>query len=106
MQVAAIQHDIVWENPEANFELLAPKIAAAAADGAQLIALTEMFSWGFSMNTATVREPIGGPSTRFLIEQAAANDAWVCGSLPAVTTRCIRSPTAANTSTTRPARSP
>jgi len=84
MKVAAIQHNIVWENPAANFEQLAPKIADAAADGAKLIALAEMFSWGFSMNTQTVREPIGGPSTQFLIEQAERNNAWVCGSLPAI----------------------
>ena len=31
LRVAAIQHDIVWNEPEANHERLAPKIAAAAA---------------------------------------------------------------------------
>ena len=52
MLTAAIQHDIVWERPEDNFERLAPKIAEAAAGGARLVALTEMYSTGFSMFAA------------------------------------------------------
>jgi omega-amidase len=34
------------------------------------------------MDAATVAEPVDGPSTRFLAEQARRNDVWVCGSLP------------------------
>ena len=37
MKVAALQHDIVWEDPDANFARLAPMIADAAADGARLV---------------------------------------------------------------------
>ena len=44
MKVAAIQHDIVWEDPPANHERLSIQIKEAANDGAQLIALTEMYS--------------------------------------------------------------
>lgn len=82
MRVAGIQHDIVWEDPAANFAHLAPMIAAAAADGAQLVVLTEMFSTGFSMAVDRVAEPEDGPSTRFLVEQASEHGVWVCGSLP------------------------
>ena len=82
MKVAAIQHDIAWEDPEANFAHLAPMIAAAAAQGARLAVLTEMYSTGFSMATDRIAEPAGGRSTQFLVDQAAANDLWVCGSLP------------------------
>ena len=32
MKVAAVQHDIVWEDPDANFARLAPMIADAAAE--------------------------------------------------------------------------
>ncbi|MBM3659395.1 MAG: carbon-nitrogen family hydrolase [Actinobacteria bacterium] len=83
MKVAAIQHDIVWEDPEANFTRLAPMIADAAAGGAGLVVLAEMYSTGFSMDTARIAEPVDGPSTRFLADQAAAQGVWVCGSLPA-----------------------
>ncbi len=82
MKVAAVQHDIVWEDRDANFERLAPMIAAAAAQGARLVVLTEMFSTGFSMDTKKIAEPVDGPSTRFLVEQAQQHNVWVCGSLP------------------------
>ena len=82
MKVAAIQHDIVWEDPEANFARLVPLIADAAAQGARLAVLTEMYSTGFSMASDRIAEPPGGRSTAFLVDQAAANGLWVCGSLP------------------------
>lgn len=82
LRVAAIQHDIVWEDPAANFDRLAPRIAEAAGHGARLIALTEMFSNGFSMNSVEIAEDPEGPSTMFLREQAATTGAWVCGSIP------------------------
>ena len=63
MKVAAIQHDIVWEDPEANFARLAPMIAGAAAAGARLAVLTEMYSTGFSMAAERIAEPAGGPRT-------------------------------------------
>lgn len=86
MRIAAIQHDIAWEDPAANFDRLAPRIAAAADAGARLVALTEMYATGFSMATDRTAEPLDGPSTTFLVEQAAATGAWVCGSVPARTT--------------------
>ena len=82
MRVAAVQHDIVWEEPEANFAALAPWVAAAAAAGARLVVLTEMYSTGFSMRTDVTGEPVGGPSTQFLLEQAQRHGVWVCGSIP------------------------
>jgi predicted amidohydrolase len=80
--VAGIQHDIAWEDPAANFVRLAPRIEHAASEGARLVVLTEMFATGFSMKTERVAEPVGGPSTRFLVEQAAEHRVWVCGSVP------------------------
>jgi predicted amidohydrolase len=81
MRVAAIQHDIVWEDPKANFEALAPRIAGAAAAGARLVVLTEMYATGFSMRTDVTAEPVGGPATSFLVEQAQRHGAWVAGSV-------------------------
>jgi predicted amidohydrolase len=84
MKVAAIQHDIVWEDPPANFARLAPRIAAAADSGARLAVLTEMYSTGFSMHTERTAEPVDGPSVQFLVEQAQTQRLWVCGSVPEV----------------------
>lgn len=82
MRVAALQTDIVWENPEANFERLAPRIAAAAAADAGLVLLPEMFACGFSMSTERIAEPEEGPTTLFLRRLAAAHGLWIGGSLP------------------------
>jgi len=82
MRVAAIQSDITWESPSTNYEALRPWIAAAAAAGARLVVLPEMFACGFSMATERVQEPEDGPSARFLAEQAAAHGLWICGSVP------------------------
>ena len=82
MIVAGVQHDIVWEDPGENFARLAPMIAKAAADGARLVVLTEMYSTGFSMKTERTAEVVDGPSAQFLVEQARTNGVWVCASLP------------------------
>ena len=82
MRIAAVQHDIVWEDPSANFARLAPMIADAAADGARLVVLTEMYATGFSMDTDRIAEQFDGPSAQFLQEQSRAHGVWVCGSVP------------------------
>lgn len=81
MRVAVVQHDIVWEDAAATRARLVPQIAAAAATGARLVVLTEMFATGFSMRTDRTAEPPGGPTTAFLAEHAARHEVWVCGSL-------------------------
>ena len=83
MRIGVVQHDIVWEDREANFSRLAPQVARAAAAGAELVLLSETFSTGFSM-TPGIGEPEGGPSSAFLLAQAAEHGVWVAGSCPEV----------------------
>lgn len=82
MRVAAIQSDIVWERPEETCARLEPWIARAAAAGARLVALPEMFACGFSMETARIAEPVDGPTASFLSDQARRHGLWLGGSLP------------------------
>ncbi len=82
VRVAAVQSDIAWENPRANFERLSPWLDAAQAAGARLVVLPEMYASGVSMNTAHIQEPPGGPSETFLVEQARVRGLWLCGSIP------------------------
>ncbi len=82
MKVAAVQHDIVWEDAAATIERLRPQVAAAAATGARLVVLTEMFSVGFSMAPDRVGEPVDGPSATFLRSMALEHGIWICGSVP------------------------
>jgi predicted amidohydrolase len=83
-RVAAVQHDIVWADRDANFAHLAPLVSAAAAGGAELVVLTETFSTGFVTDRADIGEPEGGPSSRFLAAQAAEHGIWVAGSCPEI----------------------
>ncbi len=86
-RVAAVQHDIVWEDRAANLERLAPMIAGAVGLGAELVLLTETFSTGFSM-TPGIGEPEDGPSADFLRAQAAEHGVWVGGSCPEIAPGC------------------
>ena len=82
MRIAALQHDIVWEDATATCARLVPMIAEAAADGAGLIVLTEMFGPGFSLAADRISEPPGGPTEQFLVDRAASNGVWIGGSIP------------------------
>jgi predicted amidohydrolase len=81
VRVAAIQHDIVWEDPDATRDRVRPLISAASAAGARLIVLTEMFATGFSMHPERIAEDEGGPSEQFLLEQAAEHGAHLIASV-------------------------
>jgi predicted amidohydrolase len=82
IRVAAIQHDIAWEDRDTTLAALAPRVATAAGDGARLVLLTEMFAVGFSMATDRTAEPADGPTTSWLVDQARRHEAWVGGSVP------------------------
>jgi predicted amidohydrolase len=82
LRVAAVQHDIVWEDRDANLVALAPQVEKAAAEGAGLVLFTETFAVGFSMATDRTAEAPGGPTTNWLVEQAGHHGVWVGGSVP------------------------
>jgi omega-amidase len=82
VRVAALQSEIVWEDPPANFARVAPWVGAAAAAGARLLVLPEMFACGFSMAADRIREPPDGPSATFLRDQARRHRLWIAGSVP------------------------
>jgi len=85
VKIAGIQHDIAWCDRDANFARLAPQVAAAAASGAGLVLLSETFSTGFGFAEPGFQpEPEGGPSSRFLADQAAEHGVWVGGTCPEV----------------------
>lgn len=81
MKIAAIQHDIVWEDAAATRAHVEPLIAAAVASGARLVVLTEMFATGFSMHPERVAEDEGGPTESFLAEQARVHGVTLIASI-------------------------
>jgi predicted amidohydrolase len=82
VRVAAIQHDIVWEDRDATLARVAPRVAEAAAAGADLVLLPETFAVGFSHRTDRTAEPVDGPTSSWLAQQAVELGAWVGGSVP------------------------
>jgi predicted amidohydrolase len=49
VRVAGVQLDLVWEAPAENLRRADLQVGRAAAEGAQLVVLPEMFATGFSM---------------------------------------------------------
>jgi predicted amidohydrolase len=82
VKVAAIQHDITWEDRDATLAHVTPMVATAAAEGARLVVLPEMFAVGFSMTPEATAEATGGPTSQWLVEQARTHDIWIGGSVP------------------------
>ena len=54
VRVAGIQLDMAWEDPAANLPRASSRVADAAAAGARLVVLPEMFATGFSMAAAAM----------------------------------------------------
>lgn len=85
LAVTVVQTSLVWEDPQSNrahFDsLLAPLHAASAEQSNDLIVLPEMFTTGFTMNSADIAEEANGPTTHWMLEQARACNAVITGSL-------------------------
>ncbi len=79
LQLALIQTSLVWQDAAANRDHFARLLEQAR--GANLIVLPEMFSTGFSMDSAALAEPEDGPTSQWLRQQAQDLGAVVCGSL-------------------------
>ena len=80
MRVAAVQHDIAWEDRAATLARLDGVLRGVDAD---LVVLPEMFAVGFTMSP-DVAEPPDGPTTAWLVEHATGSSRWIGGSIPVV----------------------
>ncbi len=81
-RVAAVQHDICWEDRDATLDKLTPIVADAVGEGAGLVVLSETFAVGFSMRTDLIAEAVDGPTSSWLSDQAEAHGVWLAGSVP------------------------
>jgi omega-amidase len=82
VKIALLQSDIAWEDVSENHRRADRLLAEAAAGGARLAILPEMFSTGFSMDSRRISQPPGGASETFLREQAKNRDLWILASIP------------------------
>jgi predicted amidohydrolase len=78
MKVAGIQFDIAWEDPTENFRRVAPLAQRAAAEGAELIALPEMFATGFTMRSVEMAAH-ANTIHEFMAETAQRHGVWLIG---------------------------
>src|SRR5687768_6337667 len=79
MQALAVQLDIAWEDKPANFAKGRRLLDAAKPQPGSLIVLPEMFSTGFSMNVAGVREGQDRPAEHFLADLARQYRSFMIG---------------------------
>src|SRR6186713_3062997 len=79
-RVSIAQQPLVWQDAAANRAHFA-KILEPLAGATDLVVLPEMFTTGFTMQTETQAEPADGETRAWLLQQAAALDAAVGGSV-------------------------
>ena len=78
LTISIVQTPLHWENPTANLAMLEEKIAAISHT--DLIVLPEMFNSGFTMNPATVAEPMNFTTFKWLKMMAQKTGAAITGS--------------------------
>lgn len=79
LRVTLVQTALHWEQPATNRQQLAQKIGHLHGH-TDLIVLPEMCTTGFSMNAATLAEPMDGPTVAWFRTQAAALESALVGS--------------------------
>ncbi|MBS1944295.1 MAG: amidohydrolase [Bacteroidetes bacterium] len=79
LRVTLMQAMLHWEDAAANRAAFAEKLAGLKGR-TDLVVLPEMFTTGFTMNTA-LAEPMDGETVRWMKAQAAATDAALYGSV-------------------------
>lgn len=80
IRVSLVQTELVWENPAANRSALGQKLKALHGL-TDLVILPEMFTTGFSLESAKLAETMDGESIAWMRNQAAEINGVVTGSL-------------------------
>ena len=78
LNIGLIQTSLVWEDRDANMQQLEKKIQSVS--GADIIILPEMFTTGFSMNSAMLAEEMDGTTVGWLAALAKEKKAVITGS--------------------------
>ena len=80
LNLALLQADLHWQDPESNRRLFNGLIEAQSAT-ADLIVLPETFTTGFTMDAGENAESLPGPTSDWLVETANRCETALCGSL-------------------------
>lgn len=80
LHVSLVQADLVWENIDANLELMDRMLEEVPA-GTDLVALPETFSTGFSMQSDRFAEGENGKALTWMKQIARERSLYITGSL-------------------------
>ncbi|GGK75427.1 amidohydrolase [Amphritea balenae] len=80
LRVTLVQPDMQWQNPAEN-RVMYEQLIDQRAQATDLIILPEMFATGFTMDSRTAAEPMGGDSCQWLQQQARLRGVAIVGSL-------------------------
>lgn len=80
LQIALIQTDLVWENPDQNRLNFTKKIEGITED-VDLVILPEMFTSGFTMNAFDVAETMDGETILWMRDLSSKKNIAIIGSL-------------------------
>ena len=80
LRVTMVQADLAWQDADENRRRLARHFGGLSGH-TDLIVLPEMFSTGYSMNSAQYCEEMDGPTVGWMREEAAALGCTITGSL-------------------------
>lgn len=80
LNVAIVQAELVWEQPEKNRARFSRMIADISQD-VDLIVLPEMFATGFSMTPEKCAEPMDGDTVQWMKMVSKEKNSALCGSL-------------------------
>lgn len=81
LNIALVQSELIWENPEQNRISFANKIASISSDVA-IIILPEMFTTGFTMSPQNMSIEEGEITLSWMKKTAKKSNAALVGSLP------------------------
>lgn len=81
MEVLIVQPDIYWENPQANLDKLENILISSNLKKPDLVVLPEMFTSGFTMNSASLAESLDGLTISWMKDMAASENFAMAGSL-------------------------
>ncbi|WP_222982091.1 nitrilase family protein [Flagellimonas meishanensis] len=80
LQIALVQTQLHWEDPEANRTMLVDKMASVPL-GVDLVVLPEMFSTGFTMSPNNVDASEGNKTLGWMQQMAKKKEAALVGSI-------------------------
>jgi omega-amidase len=80
LNIALLQAELHWGNPQANRQTLAGMIAQEVSS-ADLVVLPEMFTTGFTMDVQSNGESLDGQTANWLQSLAVEHDMAICGSV-------------------------